>query len=274
MTRIVQISDTHLSPCKSHFAANWAPLRQWIRAQRPALVVHTGDVTVDGADVDTDLAHCAAHFADLGIPVHAVPGNHDVGEPLHAHQPTNADRVRRWRRHFGRDYWSLDIERWRLIGLDSMLFGANIAEEGEQLDWLDTTMRTADGRRIAWFMHKPLFLEAPDERGGSYWTIEPESRADLLARVRRHSVAIVATGHLHKMHEREFEGCRYVWGPSSGYVVGERLQEAMPGEKKLGAVVYDFEGDAVTTRLAELPDLAQYWIDDVIHEVYPPRAAA
>lgn len=274
MTRIVQISDTHLSPGKAHFAANWEPLRRWILAQQPDLVVHTGDVTVDGADVDEDFAHCARLFAGLGVPVHLVPGNHDVGEPLHPHQPANAERVTRWRRHFGRDWWSLDVEGWRLIGLDAMLFGADIAGEREQLAWLDATLEAAGGRKIAWFMHKPLFLDTPDEGDTGYWTVKPEPRARILERVRRHGVAMIATGHLHKMHEHEHDECRYVWAPSSGFVVGERLQEPMPGEKKLGAVVHDFAGDRVTTRMVELPELTRFWIDDVVHEVYPPRNAA
>ena len=55
--RIVQISDTHLSAVKAHFADNWAPLAEWIAAERPDLVIHTGDVTVDGADVEEDLRY-------------------------------------------------------------------------------------------------------------------------------------------------------------------------------------------------------------------------
>jgi 3',5'-cyclic AMP phosphodiesterase CpdA len=45
--RIVQISDTHLSPDKPHFVENWAPLAAWIADQHPDLVIHTGDVTAD-----------------------------------------------------------------------------------------------------------------------------------------------------------------------------------------------------------------------------------
>ena len=54
--RIIQISDTHLSPGKAHFADNWAPLARWIGEQCPDLVIHTGDVTVDGADVEETCA--------------------------------------------------------------------------------------------------------------------------------------------------------------------------------------------------------------------------
>ena len=57
--RLIQISDTHLSRSKPHFADNWPPLAEWIAAQRPDLVIHTGDVTVDGADVEDDLAYSA-----------------------------------------------------------------------------------------------------------------------------------------------------------------------------------------------------------------------
>ena len=57
--RIIQISDTHLSAGKPHFADNWAPLAAWIEGQRPDLVIHTGDVTVDGADAPDDMRYAA-----------------------------------------------------------------------------------------------------------------------------------------------------------------------------------------------------------------------
>ena len=91
--------------------------------------------------------------------------------------------------------------------------------------------------------------------------------------IARHDVAIVATGHLHKWHLREIDGCRYVWAPSSGFLVGPANQPGLPGEKWLGAVVYGFERDEVSIAFARVPGLTDFWIDDVIHEVYPPRAA-
>lgn len=85
MQRVVQISDTHLSPAKQHFACNWEPLTTWLTAQAPDLVIHTGDVTVDGADVEEDMRHCRALLDTLGVPVLSIPGNHDVGEAHHPH---------------------------------------------------------------------------------------------------------------------------------------------------------------------------------------------
>ena len=274
MTRVLQISDTHLSPAKRHFGANWPPLRDWIARQDADLIVHTGDVTVDGADHEEDLAHCAGLLQGLGVPLLCVPGNHDVGEAGHAHQPVDDARIARWRRHFGHDWWSQDVGGWRLIGLDSMLFGSGLAHEAEQFAWLQATLAGAGDRSIAWFMHRPLFVEGPAEADTGYWSVKPWLRAPLLDLVAAHRVALVASGHLHKSLDRVVDGCRYVWGGSSAFVVGPANQPEMPGAKALGAVVYDFDGAAVTVQPMEIPDLARFWIDDVLHEVYPPRTAA
>jgi hypothetical protein len=67
-----------------HFSDNWAPLAAWIADQHPDLVIHTGDVTFDGAGVEVDLSYSAQLMDELGIRWRAVPGNHDVGDPRHA----------------------------------------------------------------------------------------------------------------------------------------------------------------------------------------------
>src|SRR6185312_14899775 len=90
----------------------------------------------------------------------------------------------------------------------------------------------------------------------------------------RYRVALVATGHLHKWRDATIGDCRYVWCASSGFLVGPDNQPDMPGEKRLGATVYDFDGRDVSVAHHDIPGLSTYWIDDVIHEVYPPRQAA
>jgi 3',5'-cyclic AMP phosphodiesterase CpdA len=99
--RIIQISDTHLSPGKPHFLANWPPLAAWIAAQHADLVIHTGDVTVDGVEVAEDLVHAAELMRQLGGRLRAVPGNHDVGDTEHPRQPVDDRSLAHWRGHFG-----------------------------------------------------------------------------------------------------------------------------------------------------------------------------
>ena len=145
--RIIQISDTHLSLHKAHFADNWPPLARWIAEQRPDLVIHTGDVTVDSAEVEADLHYAAELMRALGVRFRAVPGNHDVGDAGHRFQPVDDARLRRWRAHFGPDRWVEDVENYRLIGLDALLLGSGGPEEATQAGWLETVMNDAgDGK--------------------------------------------------------------------------------------------------------------------------------
>jgi 3',5'-cyclic AMP phosphodiesterase CpdA len=268
--RIIQISDTHLSRGKAHFTDNWAPLARWIGAQRPDLVVHTGDVTVDGAGIDDDLSYAADLMAGLGLRSLVVPGNHDVGEAGHRDQPVNHQRLGRWRARFGADWWVEEIAAWRLIGLDALLFGSGEDDEAVQMAWLEETMAQSADRQIAWFLHKPLFIDSPAEGDTGYWSVKPQPRARLLALLERHRVALVASGHLHKAHDFRMGGTRYLWAPASSFLVGA-MQPAMPGEKRLGAVFYEFGESGFSARICEVPGLAEHWLDEVHDAVYPRR---
>jgi 3',5'-cyclic AMP phosphodiesterase CpdA len=271
MVRVLQISDTHLSPMKPHFGSNWEPVAAWIARQKPDLVIHTGDVTVDGADQEEDARHCGELMRTLGVPVLAVPGNHDIGDAGNPHQPVNDARIARWRRHFGGDRWLRDVEGWRLVGLNALLFGSSEIEEDEQLQWLEAAMATAGHRKIGWFLHRPLFLDHPAEPDTGYWSVKPAPRARLMSLVQRHRVALVASGHLHRWHDMVHDRTRFVWGPSSGFLVGPDHHPPMEGATRLGAVVYEFRDQDVSVAFAEIDGLEKYWIDHVIHEVYPPR---
>src|SRR5260370_7544946 len=231
--RIIQISDTHLSRGKPHFADNWPPLSAWIAAQDPDLVIHTGDVTIDGADVEDDLRHAVELMRSLGVRFRAVPGNHDVGDPGHPRQPVTDERLARWRTYFGLDRWFEDGEGVRLVGPDAMLLGSGNREEAAQAAWLDAVMEGAAGRQIAWFLHRPLFLDGPDEPDTGYWSVKPEPRARLIELERRHWVNLVASGPLHKAHQTLHYGPRYAWAPASPFFAASPLQPPIPLAKRL-----------------------------------------
>jgi len=63
-----------------------------------------------------------------------------------------------------------------------------------------------------------LRISAEGDTG--YWSVKPQPRGALLALVRRHRVALVASGHLHKARDFAFEGTRYIWSPASSFLVG------------------------------------------------------
>ncbi|WP_341486780.1 metallophosphoesterase [Pararhizobium sp. A13] len=265
--KIIQITDTHLSPNKAHFNGNWEPLAAWITRTGADLVVHTGDLTIDGADQEDDIAFSMEVMRQLPIPMLIVPGNHDVGHLPGSDQPVDAARLERWRRLVGPDYWVSDHDNWRLIGLNSLLFGQDDAEEEAQFSWLSDILSARDGRRVAIFTHKPLFVDDPHEGDTGYWSIRPAPRGRLYDLFAAHDVALFASGHLHWAWKGAFENTSLVWGPSSAFIIGT-LEREMPGERVVGAVIHTLSED-VSSEIVALPELTAHFIDEVIHEVYP-----
>src|SRR5262245_47767077 len=161
--RIVQISDTHLSPDKPLYVENWAPLAAWIADQHPDLVIHTGDVTADGAGVEADLSFSAQLMDELGIRWRAVPGNHDVGDPRDADQPVHARRPSAWQRHFGPDRWVEDIAEGAQHGASFSL----PCVPARSANWTDTgrsalvTGTTPHAPKLTFYEGRPDSLERP-----------------------------------------------------------------------------------------------------------------
>ena len=266
--KIIQITDTHLSSLKPHFQENWKPLVEWIDSMEPDLVVHTGDLTVDGADLKEDFVHGREMLRDLRYPTLCVPGNHDIGDMPGTRQPVDAERLSRWRDIIGPDRWVHDIGQWRLVGLNSLIIGAGTVEDHEQLEWLEHVLRTREGRRVLVFKHKPLFVEDPEEGETGYWGLRPEPRRHLLALFAENGVELVASGHLHRARIVDGAPFRRVWGPSSGFVVGPMV--TMPyGDALVGAAVHIL-GQTITSSIVPLDVLKHIVLDEVLHQVYPP----
>ena len=207
--------------------------------------------------------------ARLATPLEVVPGNHDVGDPDSMAQPIDDARIMAWQTHFGTGNWIRDVENWRLIGLNSMLFGSGRPQEAAQLEWLHEAMKSAGDHRIAWFMHRPLFIHGFDDGDMGYWAAKPGPRRILLDLMNQHDVGLIASGHLHKSHDFEQADVQFVWAPSTAFALRPDQQPGMPGESRLGAVVYEFEGSEVSVRRVDVPGLKMFWIDDVLHEIYP-----
>src|SRR5262245_30789480 len=102
--RIAQISDTHLSGEKPFFVANFNVVAAALAASAPDLVVNTGDLSWDGASAEADLAEARRLHETIGLPMRAIPGNHDIGEghdvPGSKEVAVSAERRERYLRHF------------------------------------------------------------------------------------------------------------------------------------------------------------------------------
>jgi 3',5'-cyclic AMP phosphodiesterase CpdA len=243
--RVAQISDTHLSREKPFFVENFKCVGEALAHELPDLVINTGDVTLDGSSNEGDLIEARRLHDNLRVPYLCIPGNHDVGDNAdvpNAHHVLDAEGRARYLRHFGRDWWHVDVPAWRIIGVNAQLYASGLAAADEQTAFVAEAVAAARERRIALFIHKPLFdvHEREDVVGGRF--LNPSSRADLLSAFGATRPALVACGHVHQFRETEVEGGRHVWSPSTAYYIPDTRQPRY-GRKEVGFVIHDLRDD-------------------------------
>ena len=267
---LAQVSDAHLGSRTHLFRDNFDRVLTVLETVRPDLVVASGDVSLDGADSDADMALAAAQFARMPAPVHAIPGNHDVGDhPDRApKQPVNDERLDRFRRAMGPDRWVLDHDNWRLLGLDSQIMGAHPAE-ASQARMIEEALATLGDRRLAVFIHKPFFVVDPAEQVFDYWSVPPFARAPLRPIMTHPALRLVASGHLHVHHETVRGAVRYAWAPSVAFVVSPEEQAGLPGTRPCAILVHRFGDDAVETTLLQPAGMDRPFIDEIRAFTYP-----
>ena len=167
---------------------------------QPAFVVLGGDMTHNpGADDQLDELLAITADLDADIPMHWVPGNHDIAPDWLI--PTAAS-IGRYRDRFGPDYYSFTAGGTRFIALDTVVIDhpEHVPDDyEEQLAWLrrELATATAAGQRIVLLGHHPLFTATPDEED-TYWNLPRERRSLLLELIHHHDVRIGFAGHWHR----------------------------------------------------------------------------
>ncbi len=209
MLRILHFSDTHLFADPGHVSYGVRPddtLRAVVAAARQ------GETACSAAVVTGDLVHDEAaaygrlrqHFAGLGMPVHCLPGNHDVPAEMRAQL---AQAPVSWRR-------SAQYGRWRLIFLDSTVSGevGGHLDDGE-LGTLDALLREqAQGYAVVCLHHPPRPC-------GCAWLdrrLNLDNPEDFFAVLDAHAnVRAVLWGHIHQEYDELRNGTRLLGTPST-----------------------------------------------------------
>ena len=261
MARIVVLSDIHLSPTHGFFWENWRLAREFANSAKADVVIVNGDLAINGPDSDAEIAFAATALAGLNGRVMALPGNHDVGDEPPGQDPkqiVDANRLARWDRSFAGDHWVLDVEGWRLVGVNAQLFGSGLAREQAQDQWLDQQLGAA-GWPTALFLHKPLFLENPADDGASASCMVPSARARLLDRLDRSDVRLIVSGHLHQHRDRIIDGRRYLWVPAVAFAGSNDHG----GDERCGLTVLDFLTDSVEVTIERPAGLVSHDLDAI-----------
>lgn len=268
-SRIVQISDNHLSARHGYSRNNWEATLAHIEAVEPDLVISTGDLVIDDPDEADTRAFARAQFDRLPCPWLVVPGNHDVGDGPPApwqDQPVTAERVEAFVGTWGMDRFIHDIDGWRLVGINGLLLGSGLGDvESEHDDWLEHALRGARGRRLALFAHKPFFIASPDE-ADTNMNVPGRARRRVLAQLARHDVRLVATGHLHDARVRHADGATHVWCPTSAFVLTDHDVDPFGGVPQIGLIEYDFDHHGVSWRTRSPAGVAAFSLSTEVAE--------
>src|SRR6266700_7789111 len=78
--RLTQISDTHLGRRFPGLIANFQRVSEHIDADRPDLVINTGDVSFDVPTSRDDVEFAKSLHDALPVACRYLPGNHDIGD--------------------------------------------------------------------------------------------------------------------------------------------------------------------------------------------------
>jgi Predicted phosphohydrolases len=275
--RVMQISDTHLSPRTRHFRKNNELMDAPLKASDHDLIVHSGDITLDGVRFSEDFELCRDFFTSTGKDIKFIPGNHDVGDNARLSKPESVNgsaisekRISKFLSYFGTDRWSVDLGRWRFIGINSMLIGSGFTRENEQYVWIDEQLASAGGRHIALFTHQPFYIDEPEPAELTYWTIDPSGHEHVRPLLNDPRLRLIASGHLHQGRSRQHGTLSQQWCSSIAFTTREALVPEMGGTREVGYMEHTFHDDGrVETQPRSIEGFENTYLDDVMDEVYP-----
>jgi 3',5'-cyclic AMP phosphodiesterase CpdA len=269
--RLTQISDTHLARRWPLLTDNFHRVSEHIAANRPDLVINSGDVGWDGPTNRDDLEYAKELHAALPVDCRYLPGNHDIGDnPTAVGAAPSCPATEKARDAFvtvfGEDRWQFEAAGWRFIGLNSLIMNTGLPSEAGQMDWLASQLSGANGKPVALFLHKPLFLQTPEdpETPGTAIRYVPQPvRAQLVEMLGAHDVRLIASGHVHQRRDFTYGHTRHVWAPSVGVIFPERMQEVI-GIKETGLVEYRFQPDSFEVRHVRAAGQSNVGLDELL----------
>jgi 3',5'-cyclic AMP phosphodiesterase CpdA len=244
---------------------------EYIDATRPDLVVDSGDLAFDAPTQPDDLEFARSLHAALPVACRTLPGNHDLGDnPTQVgapppHPATEASR-QAFISLFGDERWQFEAAGWCFIGLNSLIMNSGLKSEEEQFDWLASQLSGIGGKPVALFVHKPLFLNQPDDpelSATSFRYVPMPARSRLVEMLQSVDLRLVASGHVHQRRDFTLGHVRHVWAPSAGFIISGAKQDVI-GIKEVGLVEYRFRPDRFEVRHVRAQGQTDVYLDALL----------
>ena len=231
----VVVADTHvnedehrsLSPFQTNARANGRAryVMHEIAAldPAPAFVVHLGDMVHPVPSLPS-YAEAAARYKAIAevlqVPIHLVPGNHDIGDKSVDWMPADIvcdDYIEIYRRTFGADYFAFDQGPIHCVIINALLMNSGLPGEEKQRGWLESELAAHAGKRIFLFTHYPPYVYSTDERS-TYDNIDQPGREWLLELIRRHRLEACFAGHVHNFWYDHIGDTEFYMLPSTAFL--------------------------------------------------------
>ena len=194
-----QISDSHIGfekPANPHALDTLKEAVDRVKAlkTKPALVLHTGDITHLSKPAEFDNA--AQLIGSMGLDVHYVPGEHDIVD-----EGTGKAYMERYGKNAkGSGWYSFDQNGVHFIGLVNVatLKAGGLGSLGhDQLEWLEDDVKgLAASTPIVVFAHIPLWTVYPA------WGWGTEDAEVALGYLKRFGSVTVLNGHIHQLMQK------------------------------------------------------------------------
>jgi 3',5'-cyclic AMP phosphodiesterase CpdA len=194
----LQISDSHVGFDKAANPNAIGTLEEAIAKiktlpEKPAFIIHTGDITHLSKPAEFDNADRI--IAQARLDVHYVPGEHDLLD-----EGQNFYRERYGRGAKGAGWYSFDANGVHFIGLVNVvdLKAGGLGNLGnEQLEWLEDDLEGCTASTpIVVFAHIPLWSVYPA------WGWGTDDAARALDYLKRFGSVTVLNGHIHQIMQK------------------------------------------------------------------------
>lgn len=246
------ISDTHVNAdeenCDSPFPVNARANKRFrhvvadINKRDVEFVMHLGDL-LHPVPKNIELYRKAAIayrdiVSDLNVPMHIIPGNHDIGDTPISGAPTSPitdEYIDVWKHEFGVQYSSYTHDGLNILMINAQLINSGLEDENNQRVWLETELSTITGRTLL-MLHHPIYVCEPNE-AEHYDNTNAPGRVWLLGLLAKHEVEAVFCGHAHNFWYNRFEQTDIYLSPATSFVrqdYSEMLRATPPEDSEFG----------------------------------------
>lgn len=224
-----------------------------IRRLGPTAVFFGGDNANQPVDRPAYRETLQAFTDKTPCPWHAIPGNHDIGSTVgwHHHDPTHMAEARGvFRKTFGPDWWACEAEGFRILGVNSQIFGSELPAAAKQSHWLKENLAKPSEMLTTVYLHTPPYLQSPADRfedGSEQMCLRPAAREPLLAILDSTPPDLLISAHVHRFWKRREPAWDWLGLPATALGLDEMA--AVPdhnvpeGDNRVGWVALRREGE-------------------------------